>query len=146
MTKRDSGTRQGKGAATTVSSIEQRVAVFAEQLGEMAKTLQSKAKGRINRESLKKQIASVRNSATLLLKHVASGATKTPKEKLAAAATRGGNIGSDQGRSGGVVDAPGKRHRKQAPPNPNATTANSQAAKTRAAKTMEKTYRRRGRG
>lgn len=66
----------------------------------------------------------------------ASGATR------ADAATRGGN----KGRSGGVVDAPGKKRRKPQPTDPGANIADSQAAKMRTAKTMVKTNRRRGRG
>ena len=45
-----------------------------------------------------------------------------------------------------VVDAPGKKHRKTPPPDPEAKSARSQANKMRMAKTMEKTHRRRGRG
>lgn len=59
---------------------------------------------------------------------------------------RGDEATAAKGRSGGVVDAPGKRHRKQAPADPGAKTANSQAAKMRTAMTMVKTNRRRGRG
>jgi hypothetical protein len=146
MAKRDSGTRQAKGATTTVDSIEQRVAAFAEQLGQMARSLQARAGGRMDRTSVKKQIAAVRSSATRLLEQVAAKATKAPARKPVAAATRGGTIGGNRGRSGGAVDAPGKRHRKQSPPDPNVNIANSQAVKTRAARTMAKTYRRRGRG
>jgi hypothetical protein len=51
-----------------------------------------------------------------------------------------------QGRSGGVVDAPGKKHRKPLPADPGATIVHEQAAKMRTAKTMVKTNRRRGRG
>jgi hypothetical protein len=51
-----------------------------------------------------------------------------------------------KGRSGGVVDAPGKKHRKPMPSDPGANVVDSQAAKMRMAKTMVKTNRRRGRG
>ena len=71
----------------------------------------------------------------------ASGATKASKQPAAAA--RPGRTG---GRSGGVVDAPGKKHRKPMPSDPGATRADSQAAKMRTAMTMVKTNRRRGRG
>jgi len=54
--------------------------------------------------------------------------------------------GGDKGRSGGVVDAPGKRHRQRTPADPDANMADSQAAKMRTARTMEKTSRLRGRG
>jgi len=65
-----------------------------------------------------------------------SGAT------TAAAAVRG----KPGGRSGGMVDARGKKHRKPMPADPGANIADSQAAKMRTAKTMVKTNRLRGRG
>ena len=64
------------------------------------------------------------------------------KKTPAAAAVRSGN----RVRSGGVVDAPGKKHRHPMPTDPGANIANSQTAKMRTAKTMAKTNRRRGRG
>ena len=56
--------------------------------------------------------------------------------------------GPSGGRSGGVVDAPGKRHRKPIPTSvaataSNARTANTMASKSRAAK-MKLTSPRRG--
>jgi len=54
--------------------------------------------------------------------------------------------GATTGRSGGGVDAPGKKHRKPVPSGRSANAAGSQAAKLRTAKTMEKTDRHRGRG
>ena len=55
-------------------------------------------------------------------------------------------LGKAKGRSGGVVDAPGKKHRKPMPSDPDANVTDSQAAKMRTATTMVKTNRRRGRG
>jgi hypothetical protein len=95
----------------------------------------------LDRDALYQQIASVRDGAADLLEQLA-GATKTSKKKPAVAAGRGGN----KGRSGGVVDAPGKKHRKPMPTDPGANIADSQAAKMRTVKTMVKTNRRRGRG
>lgn len=46
----------------------------------------------------------------------------------------------------GVVHAPGRKHRKPLPIDPGANIADSQAAKMRTAKTMQKTSRFRGRG
>jgi hypothetical protein len=66
----------------------------------------------------------------------------TKKATAAAAAARRGNTG----RSGGGVDAPGKKHRQAAPRDPGANVADSQAVKMRTAKTMVKTNRHRGRG
>jgi hypothetical protein len=150
MAKRDNGTTRATGGttttnasgATTANAMEQRVMAFAEQLGRMAGTIQAKAEGWMDRETLNRQIASVRDGAATLLEQLAGGATKAPKEKAAAAAARGGN----KGRSGGLVDAPGKKHRKAPPTDPGANIADSQADKMRIAKTMVKTNRRRGRG
>ena len=115
---------------------------FAEQLGRMVGTIQAKAEGWMERETLHKQIASVSDSAARLLEQLAGSTTKASNKKRAAAAARSGN----KGRSGGVVDAPGKKRRKRTPTDPGANIANSQAAKMRTAMPMAKTNRRRGRG
>jgi hypothetical protein len=149
MAKRENGTQRTTGGTTTTSAssataadlIEQRVMAFAEQLGRMAGTFHAKAEGWLDRDTLNKQIASVRDSAADLLEQLAD-ATKTSKEKPAAAAPRR----DPRGRSGGVVDAPGKKHRKPLPADPGAKLADSQAAKMRTALSMVKTNRRRGRG
>lgn len=150
MAKRNNGTRRTTGGtpttnasgATTADAMEQRLLAFAEQLGRIAGTFHAKAEGWMDRETLNRQIASVRDSAADLLEQLAGGATKASERKPAAASARGGS----KGRSGGVVDAPGKRHRKPMPTDPGATMVDSQAAKMRAAKTMVKTNRLRGRG
>jgi hypothetical protein len=126
----------------TANAMEHRVVVFAEQLGRVAGAIQAKAEGWMDRETLYQQIVSVRDGAMDLLEQLAGGATKASKKPPAAAAARGGN----EGRSGGVVDAPGKKHRRPMPTDPGANIADSQAAKIRTAKTMMKTNRRRGRG
>jgi hypothetical protein len=148
MTKRDSGTRHAKretttssaSGATTTDPIEQRLVAFAEQLGRMVGTIQAKAEGWLDRETLNQQIVSVRDGAAHLLEQLAD-ATKATKTPVVAAA-RGGN----EGRSGGTVDAPGKRRRKPTRNETSANVAHSQADKLRTAKTMKKTHRRRGRG
>ena len=150
MAKRDTGTKRTNNGTTTTDAsgaatadaMEQRVVAFAEQLGRIAGTVQAKAEGWMDRETLNQQIASVRDGAADLLKQLAGGATKASTKTPAAAAARGGN----KGRSGGVVDAPGKKHRKPLPTDPAANIADSQAAKMRTAKTMVKTNRHRGRG
>jgi hypothetical protein len=150
MAKRNNDTNRPDGVtstsdasgATTGDALEQRVVAFAEQLGRIAGTFQAKAEGWLDREELTKQIASVRDGAAELLEQLARGATKPSTTAPAAAAARG----NTKGRSGGVVDAPGKKHRKPLPADPGVNKAASQAAKMRAAKTMVKTNRLRGRG
>ena len=126
---------------TTADAMEQRLVAFAEELGRIVGTIQEKAEGWMDRDILKQQIASVRDGAAHLLEQFAGGSKPTMK-KLATAAARGRN----KGRSGGVVDAPGKKHRKPPQRDPGANIADSQATKLRAARTMVKTNRRRGRG
>ena len=150
MAKRNNGPARADDATATKASgsstadpIEQRLTAFAEQLGRMVGSIQAKADGWMDRETLNTQLTSVRDGAARLLEQLTGGpTTATGKNPAAAAAARGRN----KGRSGGVVDAPGKRHRKQASADPGAKIANSQAAKMRTAKTMVKTHRRRGRG
>ena len=149
MAKHSKGTtRAGRATATGTSdettdqAIEPRVVAFAEQLGRLVGTVQTKAEGWMDRETLNKQLISVRDGAAHLLEQLAARATTAMKKKKPAVAARGGK----KGRSGGVVDASGKKHRKRAPADPGAAIARSQAAKRRTAMTMEKTTRRRGRG
>lgn len=149
MAKRDTGRQQKNGDTTTTASgaptldaMEQRVLAFAEQVGRIAGTLQAKAEGWMERETLNAQIARVRDGAADLLEQLAGGATKASDKTPAGVGVGGGT----KGRSGGVVDAPGKKHRKPIPSDPDASMAASQAAKMRTATTMVKTNRRRGRG
>ncbi len=149
MAKRDSGQEKAKGG-TAPSDVEKRVIAFAQQIGRIAGTVQAKAEGWMDRdalnkqrEALSKQISTVRDAAADLLDHLADAANASRKSTVAAARTGGKD---PKGRSGGTVDAPGKKHRKQAPADPGATQADSQAAKLRTAKTMVKTNKRRGRG
>jgi hypothetical protein len=149
MAKRNETTRTNGGTTTTNASdgttadaVEQRVVAFAEQLGRIAGTFQAKAEGWLDREALTRQIATVRDGAAELLEQLAGGATKASKRIPAATAA----LGKTKGRSGGAVDAPGKKHRKPLRPDPGAKIVDSQAAKMRTAKTMVKTNRRRGRG
>jgi hypothetical protein len=141
MAKRDNDTTRANGGTTTADAMEQRVVAFAEQLGRIAGTLRAKAAGWLDREALTKQIASVRDSAAELLEQLAGATAGSKRNPVATAA-----LGKTKGRSGGVVDAPGKKHRKPMRTDPGANIADSQAAKMRMARTMIKTHRRRGRG
>jgi hypothetical protein len=147
MAKRNKERTRADAAATNASHataaerMEQRVVAFAEQLGRMVGTIQMRAEGWMDRDALNTQLVSVRDGAAHLLQQLAGSVAASKVKPTAAAAARKRN----KGRSGGVVDAPGKRHRKQAPPDPGATNARSQAGKVRAAMPMAKTNRPRGR-
>jgi hypothetical protein len=127
-------------SATTAAAIEERLVAFAEQLGRIAGAVKIKAKGWLDRDTVSQQLTHVRDAAADLLDQLARSVRESPKTTPAAARPSGATP-----RSGGVVDAPGKKHRKPMPADPDARRAASQAAKIRP-KMMVKTNRRRGRG
>jgi len=142
-TQRDSSTAQTTSPVTPrVDGLEERVLAFAEQLGRIAGTVQAKTAGWMDGDALRKELARVRDGAAELLQQLTADAPPV------AVSTRTGGPAPrrTRGRSGGIVDAPGKKHRPPMPTDPGANRADSQAAKMRAAKTMVKTSRRRGRG
>src|SRR5687768_2755623 len=108
MAKRDKERTRANGGTTTADAMGSEWWAFAEQLGRIVGTFQAKADGWLDRETLAEQIASVRDSAAELLEQLADGATKGSKRNPVATAA----LGKTKGRSGGVVDAPGKKHRK----------------------------------
>jgi hypothetical protein len=115
------------------------VLAFAEQLGRIAGTVQAKTAGWMDGDTLKKELARVRDGAVDLLQHLTADAPPVAENRP----TAGAVIRRSRGRSGGIVDARGKKHRSPTPTNPGANRADSQAAKMRAAKTMVKTPRHR---
>jgi hypothetical protein len=150
MPKRSRTTRQAKATSTRSAArtpapeapgaVERQVLAFAEQLGYVAGSIQSKAGDLMERETLSRQVAGVRDGAKHLLAQLARQVTtrvrRAPAPEQAPRTVR----------SGGTVDAPGKKHRKPAPAGPAKATTRSQTAKVRAATPMAKTYRRRARG
>jgi hypothetical protein len=154
MAKRESGGKQGRTEETAVpvtdgprtnEVMEQRVIAFAEQLGRIYGTVQARAEGWMDRETLNRQIAGVRDGAAELLEQLSDGVTSLTKS---ATKPTGGAAASAKsaGRSGGVVDAPGKKHRKPAPKDTRAIAADAKLSNMRAAKPSMKTMKTRGRG
>jgi hypothetical protein len=142
-TQRDSSTAPTTSSGTPrVDGLEERVLAFAEQLGRIAGTVQAKTAGWMDGDTLKKELARVRDGAADLLQQLTADAPTVAENKPTGRAA----IRRSPGRSGGIVDAPGKKHRPPMPTDPGANRADSQAAKMRAAKTMVKTPRHRGRG
>ncbi len=142
-TQRDSSTPPTTSPGTPrVDGLEERLLAFAEQLGRIAGTVQAKTAGWMDGDALKKELARVRDGAADLLQQLTADA---PPVEVSRPTGRPAP-GRSRGRSGGIVDAPGKKHRPPMPTDPGANRADSQAAKMRAAKTMVKTPRHRGRG
>lgn len=88
--------------------IEEKLVAFAERLGTLIGTVQSKAEGWLDRGKLAKEIRHIRDEANDLLAQVSSTAALKPKAQTTPAQT-------EPRRSRGPVDAPGKRHRKPVP-------------------------------
>jgi hypothetical protein len=126
-------------SASTVDSVDQRVVAFAEQVGRIAGTVQAKAEGWFDRKALSEQFASVRDAAADMVKHL-GGSEKAPATGTRAGA--GGATQSSRGRSGGVVDAPGKKHRKPMPSTPGTKHSDTRIAKM---KVVAESRRRGGR-
>jgi hypothetical protein len=124
MAKRKDATTSDQTISTATDPVEQRLVAFAEQLGRIVGTVQAKAEGWLDRQTLSEELTRIRDGAADLLSHVGSGtatasAAATPartqtKEHMparAATATTGWRATGATGRSGGKVDAPGKTHR-----------------------------------
>ena len=118
MAKAKSGNQAEDGQATT-EGVEPMVIALAEQLGTFLGRVQAKADGWLDNDALREQVGQIRDGAAKLLKHVndASAVARqsvsnamAPAKSSAPPAAR-----PAKGRSGGTVDAPGKRHRKPPP-------------------------------
>jgi hypothetical protein len=140
--------KSNNGEPLTTEAMEQRVVAFAEQLGRIAGTVQAKAEGWMDREALSRQIASVRDGAAELLEQLADGVTRVTSvsKKAVSAASKAQSKAKSKGRSGGFVDAPGKKHRKPMPKDPRAVAANAKRSTMRSGKESMKTVKLRGRG
>jgi hypothetical protein len=118
----------------TSDAVEQKVLALAEQMGRMIGTVQAKTEGWLDRSNLEEQLTRIRESAADVLAHLnpaaasarpvarrASGSSTSGgsgRARRSAAAGRPGGAGkksSGPGRSGGKVDAPGKKHRAPMP-------------------------------
>jgi len=125
MAKRSSTkqTKRDPAAAKAASGLERQVLAFAEQLGYVAGSIQSKTEGLVDRKALSRQVTSVRDGAKQLLEQLATGVASRVRRKPAPKRP------VRKARSGGTVDAPGKKHRKPAPAGP--PSADARARNTR---------------
>src|SRR5436190_12755132 len=122
--ERPTATQNPPGTSGTPSAdaIEQRLVAFAEQLGRLVGTVQAKADGWMDVPALQEQVTRIRDGAAGLLRQLGEAAARG-RAATAGSGTRKGNnpatptrtAKSAGGRSGGKVDAPGKKHRQPAP-------------------------------
>ena len=136
MAKRSSTPKRKPQSSTP---IEGQIVAFAEQLGYIAGSIETRAEGLVDRKKLSQQLTTVRDGAKRLLDQLATGVasrvrrTPAPKRPVRKA------------RSGGAVDAPGKKHRKPAPAGPPAADARARNARVRAATPTAKMVNHRAR-
>jgi hypothetical protein len=116
-----------RDSAKAGNNVEPMVIALAEQLGSFLGRAQKKADRLLENDTVRQQVSQIRDGAAALLKQVnemrGSVAKSAPVKKAKAqsarpsrkpaAPKRQGRGG--EGRSGGAVDAPGKRHRKPPP-------------------------------
>jgi len=97
--------------ARAPEAVEEKVVALAEQMGRLIGTVQARAEGWLDPKYMRDQLTRIQDGATDLLSHLGTGADK-PDESAPQPTGR-----RSSGRSGGKVDAPGKKHR---PPPPSA--------------------------
>jgi hypothetical protein len=120
MAKRKAAKTTAGGKKTT-QSVEPMVIALAEQLGSFMGRVQKKADGWLENETLATQVSQIRDGAAQLLEQVnraSAAVSKAAKKSVgkSAAKPKGKSAAkASKGRSGGTVDAPGKRHRKPPP-------------------------------
>jgi hypothetical protein len=121
MAKRSktASSKTAKRSPQVPAGLERQIEAFAEQLGYVAGSIHSRAEGLVDRKSLSRQVTSVRDNAKQLLEQLASGVASRVRRKPAPKRP------VRKARSGGSVDAPGKKHRKPAPAGPPAVAARS---------------------
>ena len=112
--------KQAADGQATNDSVEPMVIALAEQLGTFLGRVQAKADGWLENEALREQVTQIRDGAANLLKRVndASAVARQSVKSTTPAAkkfTAPPATPAITRRSGGTVDAPGKRHRKPPP-------------------------------
>jgi hypothetical protein len=101
-----------KSTGPRSGSMEAKLVAFAEHVGRFAGTVHAKTEHALDPATVRDEIQQVRDRAADLLEQLAAAvpgeASRSPVRK---SVTQSG-AGNTKGRSGGVVDAPGKKHRK----------------------------------
>jgi hypothetical protein len=134
---------QEPGTSST-KTVEERVVAFAEQLGRLVGTVQGKTDGWLDRTALKEQLTRVRDGAADLLDHIAtaSASAAASARKQATQPREHSSEPAAPGRSGGKVDAPGKKHRKPPASARGVKHSDETISKVKGAQTMRRGPRR----
>jgi hypothetical protein len=124
MAKRKAAKNGQTVAETTPEGVEPLVVALAGQLGTLLGRIRGTADGWLENDTVRQQVSQIRDGATQLMDQVnraGAAAAKSAKKLMPAAkaaakkAKKSATASKTKGRSGGAVDAPGKRHRKPPP-------------------------------
>jgi hypothetical protein len=120
MTKRKAAKKPAAAPKTKSERAEPTVIVLAEKLGTFLGRATKKADAVLANPTVRQRAGQIRDGATALVKQMnragAVVAKTVAKAKPAAKKTSNAQPAkTTKGHSGGVVDAPGKRHRKPPP-------------------------------
>jgi hypothetical protein len=136
---------QAADGRRTTDGVEPMVIALAEQLGTFLGRVQAKAEGWLESDALREQVGQIRDGATQLLNRVNSAAAEVRKSVAPPAKKAKSTAAPAKGRSGGTVDAPGKRHRK-APPQESINKRMGEVQGKKAGQKQFKVGKSRGRG
>lgn len=117
---------EGTSARTVPDAMEQKVLALAEQMGRLIGTVQTRAEGWLDPQTMRDQLTRIQDGAADLLAHLGSLAGKSGDTPPSAGR-------NPSGRSGGKVDAPGKKHRPPPPSVRPAKPSDDRVAKLKAA-------------
>ena len=136
--ERPTATQNPPGTSGTPSAdaIEQRLVAFAEQLGRLVGTVQARADGWMDGPALQEQVTRIRDGAAGLLRQLGQAAARGKAAASSGTRTATKPTTSTGGRSGGKVDAPGKKHRKPAPRTRSVKHSDEMISKGNAARQM----------
>lgn len=137
-TGRSSGSVKIRGTADSpsVSAMQKRVIELAEQLGRIAGAAQAKTDLWLDQPAVSTPLAKIRDGAADLLESLASRTAQGAGASRPTPASRG--------RSGGKVDAPGKKHRKAPAVARGVKHSDQKIAKANAARQLKRLRARQG--
>ena len=126
QSRKETSPVQETGAVPTADAVEQKFVALAEQMGRLIGTVQAKAEGWLDPKYMRDQITRIQDGATDLLSYLGNAAGRSTGPALPAARP-------PRSRSGGKVDAPGKKHRPPPPSTRQPKPSDDRVAKLKAA-------------
>jgi hypothetical protein len=101
-----------KSTRPSADSMEAKLVAFAEQVGRFAGTVRAKTENALDHANVRDEIQHLRDRAADLLDQLAESVPGGPVQRPVRKSIAQAGAKNAKGRSGGVVDAPGKKHRK----------------------------------